>query len=96
MAESSYLDRPADDNTPKAHPAFNRGKVSGIRVMLKILKDLVSGKDNGSGTIGSTHLETLRRAILVYRTALEVEAVKSKKASNALKEATKLVENIKL
>ena len=25
-----YLDRPQDDNTHKAHPAFNRGKIKGI------------------------------------------------------------------
>ena len=91
MANNSYLDRPADDNTPKAHPAFHRGKIAGVRVMIKILKDLLEGKDNGLGTIGTPQLETLRRAILVYRDALE----NSQQGSKALKEAKNLVEPIR-
>ena len=37
MAES-YLDRPQDDNTPHAHPAFRRGKIDGIKTVLSIFK----------------------------------------------------------
>ena len=30
LQPGGYTDRPEDDNTRNAHPAFNRGKIQGI------------------------------------------------------------------
>jgi hypothetical protein len=38
LQPGGYTDRPEDDNTHKAHPAFNRGKVRGILETLSIIK----------------------------------------------------------
>jgi hypothetical protein len=92
MSES-YLDRPQDDNTPKAHPAFNRGKVSGVRAMLGIIKNIVDGLDPGDGANRSPQVEAARRALLAYRNGLVSEDTKQTKA--ALEEAKNVVANIK-
>ena len=34
-----YMDNPETDNTPKAHPAFNRGKARGILETLAIFRN---------------------------------------------------------
>ena len=51
-----YMDKPEDDNTKNAHPAFNRGKARGILETLSIIGDVIVGKDNGSGSINSTEI----------------------------------------
>ena len=35
-----YTDNIQDDNTPRAHPAYNRGKARGILETLSIIKDI--------------------------------------------------------
>lgn len=62
-----YLDRPIDDETPKAHPAYWRGKLRGIRDTLKIVSDIMMGLDNGSGTNNNPEIEKMRRSLLVWR-----------------------------
>ena len=51
MSESSYLDRPADDGTQKAHPAYWRGRARGTAEILKIIKRVAEGGDPGDGEI---------------------------------------------
>lgn len=93
MAES-YLDRPQDDGTHKAHPAYNRGKVSGVKAVLHIIKDIVWGVDNGEGINKSPQVEVIRRAILEYKQALE--STDSKSSAEALEKAKKLVASVRI
>jgi|14_taG_2_1085336.scaffolds.fasta_scaffold01285_6 hypothetical protein len=86
MAES-YLDKPEDDNTPKAHPAFNRGKLASTVYFLKLIKGTVSGTDIGAGQIGSPQIEAARRAILHLSSALKHASGKSTYLSSQAKEA---------
>lgn len=88
MSES-YLDRPQDDGTHKAHPAFNRGKVRGVSLILKIVKNIIEGSDDGSGVNNSPQVEAIRRAVLEYRSTLEASS--SKSAEEALESAKKIV-----
>lgn len=62
-----YLDRPALDDTPKAHPAFFRGKALGINSVLKIVSDVMLGLDNGSGTNNHPDIEKMRQSLLIWR-----------------------------
>ncbi len=73
-----YLDKPALDDTPRAHPAYFRGKASGINSVLKIVSDIMIGLDNGSGTNNHPDIERMRRALLVWRD--EVNASLNKKS----------------
>ena len=41
LQPGGYTDRPEDDNTPKAHPAFKRGKIKGILETLALLSNLM-------------------------------------------------------
>jgi hypothetical protein len=66
-----YLDKPALDNTPKAHPAFFRGKSLGIESVLKIVSDIMMGLDNGSGTNNHPGIEQMRHALLIWREELD-------------------------
>lgn len=97
MAES-YLDRPEDDNTPKAHPAYNRGKLASTVYFLKLIKGAVSGTDVGEGRIGSPQIEAARRAILHMSSALIHASGKStylsKQSEEALEKARKELEKI--
>ena len=97
MAES-YLDRPQDDNTRNAHPAFNRGNARGILETLSIIGDVIVGKDNGSGSINSTEIEKIRRAVFIMRESLVHASDKStylsKPAKEALTEATQHAESL--
>ena len=68
----SYLDTPVLDNGPRAHPAFWRGKNAGISETLKIVSDIMLGKDNGTGANQHTDIENMRRALLIWRDRLEV------------------------
>jgi hypothetical protein len=99
MSES-YLDRPQDDGTHKAHPAYNRGKVAGVKVMISIITNIINSTDKGQGVNISPQVEATRRALLKYKDVLEslTEAKNVTTASNctqALKEAEKLVASIK-
>ena len=82
-----YTDNIQDDNTPRAHPAFNRGKARGILETLSIIRDVIVGIDNGSGTINSSEIEKIRRAIVIYREALIHASDKSTYLSKQAKEA---------
>lgn len=83
----SYLDRPQDDDTPKAHPAYNRGKLKSTVYFLNLIKDAISGKDTGDGQIGSPQIEAARRAILHMTKALEHASGKSTYLSKQSEEA---------
>ena len=89
-----YLDRPEDDNTHNAHPAWKRGKIAGILETLAIFKDVITGADNGSGTINSPEIEKIRRSIVIMREALDHASDKSTYLSKPAKEA--LVEAVKV
>ena len=73
-----YLDRPALDDTPKAHPAFFRGKALGINSVLKIVSDIMMNLDNGSGTNNHPGIEQMRRSLLVWRDELDKNLPKEK------------------
>ena len=94
-----YMDRPEDDNTRNAHPAFNRGKIQGILETLAILKDVITGSDNGSGKINSSEIEKIRRSVFLLRDALSHASDKStylsKQAKEALEEAIKVAETLR-
>jgi hypothetical protein len=62
-----YLDKPLHDGTPNAHPAYWRGKAQGINDLLKIVSDIMLGNDNGSGVNNNRDIESMRRALLVWR-----------------------------
>ena len=82
-----YLDRPQDDNTHNAHPAWKRGKIAGILETLAIFKDVITGDDDGSGTINSPEIEKIRRSIVIMREALDHASDKSTYLSKPAKEA---------
>tara|TARA_R100000152_G_scaffold11701_1_gene4971 strand:+ start:438 stop:755 length:318 start_codon:yes stop_codon:yes gene_type:complete len=82
-----YLDRPEDDNTHNAHPAWKRGKIAGILETLAIVKDVITGDDDGSGVINSGEIEKIRRSIIVMREALVHASDKSTYLSKPAKEA---------
>ena len=94
-----YMDRPEDDNTRNAHPAFNRGKIKGILETLAILRNIIIGEDNGSGTINSEEIEKIRRAVFILKDALEHASDKStylsKQAKEALEEAKKIANTLR-
>lgn len=95
MSES-YLDRPQDDNTHKAHPAFKRGKINGVVSVLKIIKDIVEGVDTGEGVNNSPPVEAVRRAILEYHDTLSDSSIDSKEAKKSIESAKKLVAKVKI
>ena len=94
-----YTDRPEDDNTQSAHPAFNRGKARGILETLAIVKKVITGEDNGSGAINSPEIEKIRRSIFVMREALDHASDKStylsKPAKEALNEASEIANSLR-
>tara|TARA_R100000805_G_C3521021_1_gene43385 strand:+ start:95 stop:412 length:318 start_codon:yes stop_codon:yes gene_type:complete len=99
LQPGGYTDRPEDDNTRNAHPAFNRGKIQGILETLAILKDVVTGDDDGSGTINSPEIEKIRRSVFLLRDALSHASDKStylsKQAKEALDKAIKVAETLR-
>ena len=99
LQPGGYTDRPEDDNTKQAHPAFNRGKARGILETLAILKKVITGEDNGTGTINSSELEKIRRSIFVMREALNHASDKSthssKPAKQALNEAKEIADTLR-
>ena len=94
-----YMDRPEDDNTRNAHPAFNRGKIKGILETLAILRNIIIGEDNGSGTINSEEIEKIRRAVFILKDALDHASDKStylsKQAKEALAEAQEVANTLR-
>ena len=88
-----YIDRVEDDNTHNAHPAFKRGKIQGILETLAIFKEIITGEDDGSGTINSPEIEKIRRSTFLMREAL-VHAL-DKPAKEALNEATKIANTLR-
>lgn len=72
-----YLDKPLHDGTPNAHPAYWRGKATGINDVLKIVSDIMLGHDNGSGVNNNRDVENMRRALLVWRE--EINKIHDKK-----------------
>jgi len=94
-----YMDRPEDDNTRNAHPAYSRGKVAGILETLAIFKEVITGEDNGSGTINSPEIEKIRRATVIMREALihasDKSTYLSKPAKEALDEATRVAHTLR-
>ncbi len=99
MSES-YLDRPQDDGTPKAHPAFKRGQIAGTVTILGIIKAVAEGTDIGDGRVGSPQIEAARRIIIEMQTALLDTASQStapaKKAQKALDNVAELVKQINI
>ena len=99
LQPGGYTDRPEDDNTKNAHPAFNRGKARGILETLAIIKKVITGEDNGSGTINSHEVEKIRRSIFIMREALDHASDKStylsKPAKEALNEAHELANSLR-
>ena len=99
VQSGGYLDRHEDDNTHNAHPAYKRGKVAGILETLAICKEVITGQDNGSGTINSPEIEKIRRATFLMREALVHASDKStylsKPAKEALDKATKVANTLR-
>jgi len=99
MQPGGYTDRPEDDNTPKAHPAYNRGKMKGILETLAIMRNVIVGVDDGSGTINSEEIEKIRRSIFIMKEALNHASDKStylsKPAKEALQEATNVANELR-
>ena len=87
LQPGGYTDRREDDNTKHAHPAFNRGKAKGILETLAIFKKVITGEDDGSGTINSPEIEKIRRSIYIMREALYHASDKSTYLSKPAKEA---------
>ena len=94
-----YMDRPEDDNSRNAHPAYNRGKIAGILETLAIFKETITGEDDGSGTINSPEIEKIRRATVIMREALihasDKSTYLSKPAKEALDEATRVAHTLR-
>lgn len=72
-----YLDKPQHDNTPSAHPAFWRGKATGISDTLKIVSDIMLGYDNGTGFNNHKDIEKMRRGLLEWRSVVD-KAIKKR------------------
>ncbi len=93
-----YLDRPQDDGTHKAHPAFERGRMKGTLDTLDIIRHIITGDDPGEGTINAGEIEKIRRAVFVMREALVHASDKStylsKQAKEALDEAKRLANSL--
>ena len=93
-----YLDRPEDDNTQNAHPAFRRGRMKGTMDTLDIIRNIIIGDDNGSGALGAGEIEKIRQAVFIMREALVHASDKStylsKQAKEALDEAKRLANSL--
>jgi hypothetical protein len=100
VMSDSYLDRPQDDGTPKAHPAYKRGQIAGTVTVLGIIKAVAEGSDIGDGQVGSPQIEAARRIIIEMQTALldtaSQSTAPSKKAQKALDNVAELVKQINI
>jgi len=79
-----YLDQPEHDNTPRAHPAFWRGKNTGINAVLEIVSNITLGKDDGSGTNNHADIESMRRGLLAWRLQVDKSFSDNKKVEKAI------------
>jgi hypothetical protein len=79
MNNNSYLDNPELDDTHRAHPAYVRGKGKGITAILSIVSDIMMGTDNGTGVNNNEDIESMRRALLVWRDIVNKSFEKTKK-----------------
>lgn len=61
------VDDPGWDGTGFEHPAFYRGEQYGASQVLRRIKKILSGEDEGHGVIGDPELEAIRREILSLR-----------------------------
>lgn len=61
------VDDPGWDGTGYEHPAFYRGEQYGASQVLRRIKEVLSGKDEGHGRIGDPELEAVRREIMALR-----------------------------
>tara|TARA_R100001163_G_scaffold54260_1_gene41590 strand:- start:441 stop:785 length:345 start_codon:yes stop_codon:yes gene_type:complete len=99
LQPGGYTDKPEDDNTPKAHPAFNRGKIQGILETLALLRNVIVGTDNGSGTNNNPELEKIRQSIFIMRSTLDHAQDKStylsKQCKEALEKATEIANTLR-
>lgn len=64
---SGYVDDPDNDGTDFAHPAFWRGVDDGVRGAVMRIREVLDGKDSGSGVLGNKELEQLRRDVLTLK-----------------------------
>ena len=99
LQPGGYTDNPETDNTTNAHPAFNRGKIQGILESLAILRNVIVGTDDGSGTNNNPELEKIRRSIFIMRSTLDHAQDKStylsKQCKEALVEATEVANTLR-
>ena len=58
-------DDPDVDGTPLAHPSYWRGEKHGVWGAVNRIREVLDGGDDGSGIIGDTYLEKLRRDLLM-------------------------------
>ena len=87
LQPGGYTDNPQHDNTATSHPAYNRGKAKGILETLAIMRNVIVGDDDGSGTINSEEIEKIRRSIFIMKEALDHASGKSTNVSKPTKEA---------
>lgn len=73
-----YLDNPVFDDTPRAHPAFWRGKSAGINAVLKIVADVMNGVDDGSGANNHEQIERMRRALFTWKERVDASFKENK------------------
>lgn len=99
LQPGGYTDNPETDNTATAHPAFNRGKIKGILETLAILRNVIVGLDNGSGSNNNPELEKIRQSIVVMRGTLahaqDKSTYLSKQCKEALEEAIKIADTLR-
>lgn len=74
-----YLDQPEFDNTPRAHPAFWRGKNIGINSVLEIVSNIMMGHDDGSGVNNHPGIEAMRQGILTWKREVDKALSTNKK-----------------
>lgn len=75
---NSYLDPIQFDGTPKAHPAWFRGRDIGIKEMLNIVDAIITGADDGSGVCNAQPIEIMRRTLLEWRERVTAPPAKVK------------------
>ena len=95
IQSGGYLDRPEDDNTHKAHPAWKRGKIAGILETLAIFKDVITGADDGTGTINSPEIEKIRRSIVIMRESLKTPTKAPNDSKKALEKAVGVADTLR-
>jgi hypothetical protein len=77
-----YLDQPEHDETSRAHPAFWRGKNTGINAVLEIVSNIMMGHDDGSGSNNHHGIESMRQGLLTWKK--EVDKFKPAKTEKSV------------